>query len=89
MLLFAVILAKYYRPGPPAATPGASSVPVSAPQESTTPSPGSTTGQTNGNGSTLPMNADSEMTEPETPVENTADTEINTNEASDSNQAGN
>ncbi len=78
MLLFAIILAKYYRPT-------ASGVPVTTTQGSTSSLPGSTTGQTNntsGNGSPLKMNEDTEMTEPETPVENT-------NEASDSNQAGN
>ena len=79
MLLFAVILAKFYRPTP-MGTPGASGVPVSTTQGSTSSLPGSTTGQTNntsGNGSTLPMNTDSE-----TPVENTS-------EASNSNQTGN
>lgn len=91
MLLFAIILAKYYRPAA-SGTPGASGVPVSAPQESTRPLPGSTTGQTNnttGNGSPLKMNEGTEMTEPETPVGNTVEAEKNTNEASDSNQTGN
>lgn len=90
MLLFAVLLAKYYKPTPPniSTTMPTQQAPITATQGT------SSSGQnnaSNGEESSSPVNVMKEldMTEPETPAGNTTAPENNASETSDSNQTGN
>jgi preprotein translocase subunit SecG len=93
MLLFAVILAKYYRPAPDditvnypttqtqQETPSAAEEPVSQPN---TVTPGN-----NDSNSILVKPAVPVNETPVTPVENTVNTNVNTNQSNEVNQPGN
>lgn len=93
MLLFAVILAKYYKPTP------TNPIGVTTQQAPVTTTQGSSTGtsssgQTNTSsgeesGSPVTMMKEIDMAEPETSAGNTTAPENNTIETSDSNQTGN
>ena len=96
MLLFAIILAKFYRPDVPesgagAATTTTQQAPAAQPS-GTTPGTGVSGQNNNGSGETgsaLPMVDTSDMMGETGTTDNSANTEDNTNETGDSNLPGN
>jgi preprotein translocase subunit SecG len=93
MLLFAVILAKYYRPAPED-IPSASTTTQTQPDTTTTSEepvsqPNTVTSGSNDSNSVLVKPAVPVNETPVTPVENTVNTNVNTNQRSEVNQPGN